>query len=151
LFAPGSQTWAFSPQLVWPIFAAGTAWNQLKAVKAAERIQAADYQSAIQTAFREVADALATRAAVETQLAANQTLVQADQRSYDLTQARFQHGVASMLTVLAAEQTVDGARQNLIQLRYSRLFNLINIYQDLGGGWREDSLPLPENGPSNGD
>jgi len=77
--------------------------------------------------------------------------VQADQRSYDLTQARFQHGVASMLTVLAAEQTVDGARQNLIQLRYSRLFNLINIYQDLGGGWREDSLPLPENGPSNGD
>src|SRR5208282_3779818 len=68
LFAPGSQAWNFSPQIVWPIFAAGTAWAELQAVKAGKLIEAANYQKAVQTAFREVADSLAARAAVETQL-----------------------------------------------------------------------------------
>ena len=137
LFAPGSQTWAISPQIVWPIFAAGTAWNELQAVKAAERIEVAAYQKAIQTAFREVADDLAARATVQTQLAANQSLVKAVQQNYELTQARFDHGVDSLLTLLAAEQNLNNARQNLIQSQYSRLFSLINLYQALGGGWNE--------------
>ena len=72
LFAPGSQAWSFSPQIVWPIFAAGTAWHELQAVKATKLIEVASYQKAIQTAFREVADALAVQATVQTQLAANQ-------------------------------------------------------------------------------
>ena len=80
LFAPGSQAWNFSPQIVWPIFAAGTAWHELQAVKAGKLIEVANYQKAIQTAFREVADSLAARAAVKTQLAANQALVKAQQR-----------------------------------------------------------------------
>jgi multidrug efflux system outer membrane protein len=145
LFAPGSQAWNFSPQIVWPIFAAGTAWNELQAVKAAERMEVAAYQKAIQTAFREVADDLAARATVETQLAANQALVKADQQNYELTQARFDHGVASSLNVLAARQTLDNARQNLIQSQYSRLFSLINLYQALGGGWSEHTVqPQPK-------
>ncbi len=137
LFAPGSQTWGISPQIVWPIFAAGTAWNELKAIEAAKRIEVANYQKAVQTAFREVADALAARATVGTQLAANQALAQAEQQTCELTEASFQHGVASALDVAAAEQTLDAARQNLIQSEYSRLFSLINLYQALGGGWRE--------------
>lgn len=141
LFAPGSQVWGISPQIVWPIFAAGTAWNELQAVKAGKLMEAANYQKAVQTAFREVADALAARAAVQTQLAANQTLVKADQQNYQLTEARFHQGVDSSLQVLAARQTLDSARQNLIQSQYSRLFNLINLYQALGGGWRENSPP----------
>jgi outer membrane protein, multidrug efflux system len=139
LFAPGSQVWSFSPQIVWPIFAAGTAWNELKAVKAQKLIEAASYQKAIQTAFREVADSLAARAAVQTQLAANQALAKAEQQNYELTQARFRSGVDSSLQVFAAQQTLDNARQNLIQSQYSRLFNLINLYHALGGGWRENS------------
>ena len=139
LFAPGSQVWSFSPQIVWPIYAAGTAWNELQAVKAGKLIAAANYQKTIQTAFREVADSLAARAAVETQLAANQTLVKSEQRTYDLTQARFQQGVDSSLNVLTTQQNFYNARQNLIQSQYSRLFNLINLYQALGGGWRENS------------
>jgi len=142
LFAPGSQAWNFSPQIVWPIFAAGTAWNELQAIKAAERIEVANYQKAIQTAFREVADSLAARATVQTQLAANQSLVKAQSQDYELTEARFRSGVDSSLKVLAARQTLDNARQNLIQSQYSRLFNLINLYQALGGGWREHS-PQP--------
>jgi multidrug efflux system outer membrane protein len=142
LFAPGSQAWNFSPQIVWPIFAAGTAWNELQAVKAGKRIEVANYQKAIQTAFREVADALAVQATVKTQLAANQALVKAERQNYELTEARFRNGVDSSLKVLAARQTLDNARQNLIQSQYSRLFNLINLYQALGGGWREHS-PQP--------
>jgi len=143
LFAPGSQAWNFSPQIVWPIFAAGTAWNELQAIKAGKLIEVANYQKAIQTAFREVADSLAARATVQTQLAANQTLVKAERQNYELTEARFHTGVDSSLNVLAAQQALDSARQNLIQSEYSRLFNLINLYQALGGGWREHS-PQPD-------
>ena len=139
LFAPGSQVWSFSPQIVWPIFAAGTAWNELQAIKAAERIEVVNYQKAIQTAFREVADSLAARATVGAQLAANEALVRAEQQNYELTEARFRSGIDSSLRVLAARQTLDNARQNLIQSQYSRLFNLINLYQALGGGWQEHS------------
>ena len=142
LFAPGSQVWSFSPQIVWPIFAAGTALNELRAVKAGKLIEAANYQKTIQTAFREVADSLAARAAVQTQLAANQALVKSEQQIYELTQARFQQGVDSSLNVLTAQQNSYNARQNLVQSQYSRLFNLINLYQALGGGWRETS-PQP--------
>ena len=141
LFAPGSQAWGFSPQIVWPIFASGTAWSELKAVKAGERIQAANYQSAIQTAFREVADALAARATVQTQLAANQALVQASQQTYELTEAGFRNGVNSALDVAAVQQSLNAARQNLIQSRYARLFSLINLYEALGGGWEEHTTP----------
>jgi multidrug efflux system outer membrane protein len=139
LFAPGSQTWAFSPQLVWPIFAAGTAWQELKADQATRQMDVANYQSAVQTAFREVADALAVRATVQTELEANQALVKDSQQTFDLTRAGFQSGVESTLDVCAAEETFDTAQQNLIQSRYSRLVSLINLYQALGGGWRENS------------
>ncbi|MGD0744159.1 MAG: efflux transporter outer membrane subunit [Verrucomicrobiota bacterium] len=142
LFAPGSQAWNFSPQIQWPIFAAGTAWAELQGVKAGKLIQVANYEKAIQTAFREVADALAVRATVEVQLDAGQALVQAEQKRYDLAEARFRQGVDNYLTVLSAQQDLYNAQQNLIQAQYSRLINLINLYQALGGGWREHS-PQP--------
>jgi len=140
LFAPGSQVWNFSPQIVWPIFAAGTAWNELQAIKAAKLIEVANYQKSIQTAFREVADSLAARDTVQTQLAANRALVKAGRQNYELTQARFNQGVDSLPTLLAAQQTLDNAQQNLIQSEYSRLFSLINLYQALGGGWNEHTI-----------
>jgi outer membrane protein, multidrug efflux system len=139
LFAPGTQTWGISPQIVWPIFAAGTAWNELKAVQASERIEVANYQKAVQTAFREVADALAVRATIDTQLEVNLALVKARQETYQLIQATFRGGVASALDVAGAQQNFDAARLNLIQSQYSRLFSLINLYQALGGGWEESS------------
>ena len=143
MFAPGSQAWNFSPQIVWPIFAAGTAWNELQAVKAGKLIEAANYQKAIQTAFREVADSLAVRATVKAQLSANRALVKSEQQTYELTEARFRSGVDSSLTVLTAQQAYNNARQNLIQSQYSRLFNLINLYQALGGGWQEHTVQPP--------
>lgn len=148
LFAPGSQAWSFSPQIVWPIFAAGTAWNELKATEAAKRIEVANYQKTIQTAFREVADDLAARTTVQMQLAANHAAFRAEQKNYRLAQASFRSGVDSALDVLSAQQTLDAARQNLILSQYSRLFSLINLYQDLGGGWTEHTVhPRPAKSP----
>ncbi len=149
LFAPGSSTWAFSPQLSWPIFAAGTAWDALQADKATREMDAANYQSTVQTAFREVADALAVRVTVQTQLQADQAVVKADQQSFDLTLAGFQSGINSTFDVCTAEETLDTARQNLIQTQYARLVSLINLYQALGGGWNEET-PGPSTVSQNG-
>ncbi|MGH7977305.1 MAG: TolC family protein, partial [Limisphaerales bacterium] len=139
LFAPGSQVWDFSPQINWPIFASGTAWNELQAVKAGKLIQVADYEKAIQTAFREVADALTAKKFLDEQLADQTALVKAEQSRYDLSDARYKNGVDNYLTVLTAQQDLYSARQNLIATQLARLSNLIALYQSLGGGWLENS------------
>ncbi|HTR43989.1 MAG TPA: TolC family protein [Pseudomonadales bacterium] len=140
LFAPGARAWNLSPQIVWPIFDMGTAYHNLKADEAAKMIQAANYKSTVQTAFKEVADALAVRETVESQLTQNQELVKTDQQSYDLTKAGFQTGVNSALDMNVTLQTLDSARLNLIQAQYSRLISLVNLYQALGGGWSEQTV-----------
>lgn len=137
LFAPGSHAWNFSPSIDWPVFDLGTAYHELQAVKAARRIAVANYKSAIQSAFREVADDLAVRTTVQSQLADIKTLVKADQQSYDLTEAGFKTGVNSQLDVVVTLVTLNSAKQSLIQAQYSRLTSLINLYQALGGGWQE--------------
>jgi multidrug efflux system outer membrane protein len=142
LFAPGSGTWLFSPQITLPIFTAGRNFANLDAAKIGKLIEVANYEKAIQTAFREVSDSLAARATVEVQLDAGETLVKAEQRRYELAEARFRQGVDSYLNVLSAQQNLYQAQENLIQFQFSRLSNLINLYQALGGGWREYS-PQP--------
>jgi multidrug efflux system outer membrane protein len=140
LFAPGSRAWNLSPQFSWPILDMGTAYHNLKADEAAKMLQAANYKSTVQTAFKEVADALAVRETVTSQLALNEDLVKTDQQSYELTKAGFQTGVNSALDLNVTLQTLDSARLNLIQAQYSRLISLINLYQALGGGWSEQTV-----------
>jgi multidrug efflux system outer membrane protein len=140
LFEPASAAWNISPTIVWPIFSGGTLYHGLQEVKAAQRAQAAQYQSTVQNAFREVADALAVRETVETQLAGDEMLVKADRQSYQLTQAGFRTGINSALDVNVTLQTLDSARLTLAQAQYSRLTSLINLYQDLGGGWSEQTV-----------
>jgi len=142
LFAPGSQIWNFSPQINWPIFATGTAVAELQYTKAGKLIQVANYEKAIQTAFREVADDLAAKKFLDEQLADQTALVKAEQSRYDLADARYRDGVDSYLTVLTAQQDLYSAQQNLIATQFARLSNLIGLYQSLGGGWLEHS-PQP--------
>ena len=142
LFAPGSGAWLFSPQITLPIFTAGRNFANLDAAKIGKLIEVANYEKAIQTAFREVSDSLAARATVAVQLDAGETLVKAEQRRYELAEARFRQGVDSYLNVLSAQQNLYQAQENLIQFQFSRLSDLINLYQALGGGWREYS-PQP--------
>ncbi len=137
LFTGPAKAWNFSPQITVPIFDAGNNRANLDASKVSKLIEVANYEKAIQTAFREVADALAARAMIERQLAALEALVKAEQRRYDLAELRYRHGVDSYLNVLSAQQDLYNAQQNLIRSRAARLSSLVTLYKALGGGWLE--------------
>ncbi|SMF38592.1 outer membrane protein, multidrug efflux system [Tistlia consotensis] len=134
LFAGGSGAWLFNPSISLPIFDAGRNEANLESAKVDEKIAVAQYEKAIQTAFREVADALAARGTFDDQIAAQQSLVDATQQSYDLSVLRFQQGLDSYLTTLDSQRTLYSAQQTLISLEEQRLANLVTLYQVLGGG-----------------
>jgi outer membrane protein, multidrug efflux system len=133
LFNAGSDTWAFVPQITMPIFDARL-WSALEAVKVEREIALAQYEKAIQTAFREVADALAVRGTVDRQLAAQQSLVEASSKTYRLSQARYTKGIDSYLNVLDAQRSLYAAQQGLVALRLTKLANQVRLYAVLGGG-----------------
>jgi outer membrane protein, multidrug efflux system len=139
LFTTGSETWLFNPQITLPIFEAGQNKANLDVANLNQRIEIADYEKAIQTAFREVSDALVAKKYLDEQLAGQQHLVAAEQSRYDLSTARYRNGADSYLTVLSAQQDLYTAQQNLVVLHFSRLSNLVSLYQALGGGWQENS------------
>ncbi len=136
LFQSGSMGWLFTPQLSLPIFDAGSNRANLEVAKVDRDIAVAGYEKAIQIAFREVADALAQRGTIDDQLAAQQSLTDADAESYRLSQARYRKGVDSYLTVLDSQRALYSAQQNLIGTRLTRLANLVTLYKVLGGGSR---------------
>jgi multidrug efflux system outer membrane protein len=135
LFKAGSDTWSFSGQIVMPIFDART-WSALNVTKVDREIALAQYEKAIQVAFREVADTLAVEGTVEDQLAAQQSLVSALAETYRLSNLRYEKGVDSYLGVLDAQRSLRVAEQVLIALRLTRSANQLRLYAVLGGGWK---------------
>jgi multidrug efflux system outer membrane protein len=137
LFKAGSRAWTFSPQISLPIFAGGANVATLQATKLARDTAVAQYEKAIQTAFREVADALVARGTLDEQLAAQQALVDASAVAYRLADMRYRGGVDSYLTALVAQVSLYNAQQQLQTVRLLRLQNLVTLYKALGGGLRE--------------
>jgi multidrug efflux system outer membrane protein len=137
LFKEHSQAWTFAPQISVPIFTGGANLANLQAAKLARDTSLAQYEKAIQTAFREVADALAARGTLGEQLAAQQTLVTASQDAYRLAEMRFRGGVDSYLSALDAQRSLYSAKQQLQVVRLDRLENLVTLYKALGGGLQE--------------
>jgi multidrug efflux system outer membrane protein len=137
LFKAGSRAWTFSPQISLPIFAGGANVAALQATKLARDTAVAQYEKAIQTAFREVADALVARGTLDEQLAAQQALVDASAVAYRLADMRYRGGVDSYLTALVAQVSLYSAQQQLQTVRLLRLQNLVTLYKALGGGLRE--------------
>ena len=135
LFKGGSGSWTFLPQISLPIFDGGSNRASLDSAIAGREIAVAQYEQAIQSAFREVADALAQREALSGQLQAQQSLVEASGDALKLSDARFARGVDSYLDVLDAQRSWYGAQQTLIGMRLSRLTNGVTLYKALGGGW----------------
>ena len=133
LFEAGSGTWLFAPQIVMPIFDARL-WSALDVTKAEQEIALAQYEQAIQTAFREVADSLAVQGTVDEQLAAQQSLVRATAETYRLSEARYLKGVDSYLGVLVAQRSLFAAQQGLVALNLSKRANQVRLYAVLGGG-----------------
>jgi len=134
LFAPGSLAWGFVPQITLPIFDYGRNKAGLTSAERDRDIFLARYEKAIQSAFREVADALALNGTVGEQLQAQQSLTDATSESYRLAQARYHGGVTSYLNVLDSQRSLYTAQQGLISVNLARLSNLVTLYKVLGGG-----------------
>jgi len=134
LFKDGSWGWTLAPQLVLPIFDAGRNQSNLDSAKAARDIAVAQYEKSIQSAFREVSDALASRSTLAQQLQAQQALLAAETERNKLTQLRLDHGAASQLDGLDAQRSLFTAQQALVQTRLAYLQNQIALFKTLGGG-----------------
>ncbi len=136
LFTGPARTWSYGPQLNVPIFNYGSTQAKVAASKIQAELEVTAYQKAIQTAFREVADALATRGILDQKLKAQERLLAAQRRRFELTEARYRQGVDSYVEVLLAQQDLYSAEQNLLQFQVARLVNSITLYRSLGGGWK---------------
>jgi multidrug efflux system outer membrane protein len=143
LFGPGQGTWLFEPSLNVPIFAAGQNFANLDVAKIEKRIEIANYEKAIQSAFHDTADALNARGTYVAQVAAERDLVGADSRYYQLASMRFNAGVDNYLNVLVAENSLLSARLTLVSLELAVRQNNITLYKALGGGWQETTAPAP--------
>jgi outer membrane protein, multidrug efflux system len=133
LFKSGSFVWNYAPQIVLPIFDART-WPALKVTKVDKEIAVAQYEKAIQVAFREVADALARRGTMGDQMQAQQSLVDATAKTHRLSTLRYEKGIDIYLNVLDAQRSLYNAQQGLIAIRLTKLANQVKLYAVLGGG-----------------
>lgn len=133
LFSGGTGVWSFAPSVSIPIFTGGRNRAQLGAAKIDREIAQAEYERAIQTAFREVADALATRRTIDERLDATINLADASAKTYALAEARFRNGVDDYLAVLDAQRADYAARRELVAARLDEAANVIALYRALGG------------------
>nr|WP_113866974.1 TolC family protein [Brenneria salicis]NMN92994.1 multidrug efflux system outer membrane protein [Brenneria salicis ATCC 15712 = DSM 30166]RBP61967.1 multidrug efflux system outer membrane protein [Brenneria salicis ATCC 15712 = DSM 30166]RLM31229.1 multidrug transporter [Brenneria salicis ATCC 15712 = DSM 30166] len=134
LFGHGSNVWSFAPSLTLPIFAGGENLAALRYAEAEKKGYIAAYEKAIQSAFKDVADALASRATLQERLDAQDAYVAAAMKSYHLSDLRYRNGVDSYLNMLVAQRTLYAAQQDLISLKQTDYENRITLWQSLGGG-----------------
>ena len=135
LFKDGSFAWSIAPQLLLPIFDAGRNRANLVVAKVQRELALAQYEKSIQSAFREVADALAGRATLAQQLQAQQAQSAAETERARLTDLRFKNGASSYLEVLDAQRSLFASQQAELQLSAQVQQNLAALYRVLGGGW----------------
>jgi len=136
LFGAGTGTWSFSPSITLPIFSGGQNRANLDLAHIEKNVAIAQYELTIQTAFREVSDALSARGTYLEQQRAQETLVAADADAYRLAEMRFRSGVDSYLATLDAQRSLYAAQQGLVTVREAALANQVTLYKALGGGWQ---------------
>jgi multidrug efflux system outer membrane protein len=134
LFTGPAAAWTFAPAISQTLFDGGARKGNLALAKAQRDLDVAQYEKAIQTAFRETADALAQRGTIDEQLAAQAALVAANRQALDLAQARYDRGADTYLNVLIAQRSYYAAQQTLVVAKLARQVNLVNLYAALGGG-----------------
>ena len=144
LFKSGSFVWGLGPSLDIPIFDWGTRKANIKISETEQQIALSDYEKSIQSAFREVNDALAVRQNIGDRLSAQRRLVDATNTTYKLSNARFRAGIDSYLTVLDAQRTSYAAEQGLLLLEQANLNSQVELYKSLGGGIKANSGDAPQ-------
>ena len=135
LFDGGTRFWRFAPQISIPIFQGGALKANLGVATANRDIALANYEKAIQTCFREVADAISLSRTLADQRAAAERLLTAAQRAEQLSKARYDAGYDSYLTLLDAQRTRYAAQQGLVAARLAEQANRMTLYSAMGGGW----------------
>ena len=148
LFKSGAFVWSLGPSLDIPIFDWGTRKANIKISETDQQIALSDYEKSIQSAFREVNDALAVRQNIGDRLAAQRRLVSATNTTYKLSNARFRAGIDSYLTVLDAQRTSYSAEQALLLLEQANMNNQVEMYKTLGGGIKVNTSDTIQNPPS---
>jgi outer membrane protein, multidrug efflux system len=134
LFKPAAGTWSFAPQATLPIFDYGARQANFRAAEVERDAAIAEYEKAIQVAFREVSDALSLRTTLVSQQQAQLALVGALDEAYRLSEARYKGGIDSYLSVLVAQRAFYVSQQQMVGTRLARLSNLVTLYKVLGGG-----------------
>lgn len=143
LFSAGQGSWLFQPTINLPIFTAGRLRGNLDYATLQKDINVATYEKTIQTAFKEVADGLASRETYREQVVSQGNFVEANQVYYDLADQRYQAGIDSYMTLLDAQRQLFSSQQSLISVRLAQLTSEVNLYKALGGGWQETTKESP--------
>ena len=134
LFSGGSFTYTGAPSAALPLFDGGRRKGNLDYARASQKVAVSTYERAVQTAFREVADALAQRGRIDERTAAQEARANAAVVAAKLSDARYRAGVDSFLVSLDAQRTAYSAQQQLATTRLARASNLVELYRALGGG-----------------
>ncbi len=137
LFSSNQLGWTFAPQILLPLFDAGRTQAGVDSATVGRDIAVAQYEKAIQGAFREVADALAGRATLGAQLQAQNAQTESEATRLRLVDLRYRNGASSYLDVLDAQRSLFAAQQAQVQVQALQVQNLIALYKVLGGGWKE--------------
>ncbi|WMJ70536.1 efflux transporter outer membrane subunit [Stenotrophomonas sp. 24(2023)] len=135
LFDSGTRVWSFLPTITLPIFQGGKLRANLAVATADRDIALAQYEKAIQVGFREASDALALGSSLDAQVQSQQALVVAAEQARTLSQARYDAGLDSFITLLDARRTAYGAQQTQLQATLAQQANRVTLYKVLGGGW----------------
>ncbi|MEO6699101.1 MAG: efflux transporter outer membrane subunit [Paraperlucidibaca sp.] len=134
LFGGGTRVWSFAPQIRIPLFAAGRNLANLRISQADRDIAVAQYEKTVQTAFREVADALATLSTRDEQLNARRAITKANDERLTLAQARFDAGLDNYLSLLDSQREAFSSAQDRIRAELAHQAAIITLYKALGGG-----------------
>jgi multidrug efflux system outer membrane protein len=137
LFSGGGATWSFVPQIVQPIFTGGRLKSNVRFEQAQQELALTQYGLTIQTAFREVSDALVERRKVKEIRAQQELLVTTLRDRSRLAYVRYEGGVDTLLNALDADRELFDAELNLTQTRRNELLALVQLYKALGGGWQQ--------------
>lgn len=147
LFKNSAVGWSFGPNISVPIFDAGRLDANYDVAQIERKQTLASYESAIQTAFREVSDVLATRATLGEQLQSQYRLQDNFEQTYQIADARFKAGLDNYLDVLDAQRSLFSTQQGILDLELQKITSQVELYQALGGGANLDVpavIPVPQ-------
>ncbi|MPS48235.1 efflux transporter outer membrane subunit [Methylobacillus sp.] len=148
LFDTGSHAWNFAPSISLPIFDGWRNRSNLELANVRRDLAVTSYEKTIQTAFREVADALAAQHSIRQQLVSQQEMLDAQAERARLAKLRYDHGATSYFEVLDAERSLLEVEQQLVQMQRALFSSQVSLYAALGGGSQSITVPPPSTTPA---